>query len=140
MTNRASGVLEDVEVNVKLKIAALWTAVMLLFAYGDIFGYFRPGFIGEIMAGKVAGNEIDQLFLLFTSAYIAIPSLMVFLSLALKPAINRWANIALGIVYAVSIVLFCIGESWGYYIFLSVLECVLLLLVAWYAWKWPRQA
>ncbi len=45
-------ILEDVKIDVKLKIAALWATVMLLFAYGDIFGYFRPGFIGEIMAGN----------------------------------------------------------------------------------------
>jgi hypothetical protein len=140
MMGQTTGILEDTKVNVKFKIAALWATVMFLFAYGDIFGYFRPGFIGEIMAGNVAGNVIDQGFLLFTTAYVTIPSLMVFLSLVLKPNINRPANIALGIVYAASILLFCIGESYVYYLVLSVLECVLLLLVAWYAWKWPKQA
>ncbi|MGA9140179.1 MAG: DUF6326 family protein [Methanocella sp.] len=132
-------ILEDVKIDVKLKIAALWATVMLLFAYGDIFGYFRPGFIGEIMAGKVAGNQVDQIFLMFTAAYVTIPSLMVFLSLVLKPGISRPANIVLSIAYAASILLFCVGESYAYYIFLSVLECVLLLAIAWYAWKWPKQ-
>jgi hypothetical protein len=128
-----------VKIDVKLKIAALWVAVMLLFAYGDIFGFFRTGLIQEIMSGKMAGNEITQVFVLFTAAYITIPSIMVFLSLVLKPNINRWANIVLAIVYSASILLFCIGESWVYYIFLSILESVLLLMVAWYAWTWPRQ-
>ena len=132
-------ILEDVKIDVKLKIAALWATVMLLFAYGDIFGYFRPGFIGEIMAGKVAGNQVDQVFLMFTAVYVTIPSLMVFLSLVLKPQVNRWTNIVLAIVYAASIVFFCIGETWAYYIFLSILESVLLLIVVWYAWKWPKQ-
>ena len=139
MTNHATGILEDAKINVKLKIAALWATVMLLFAYGDIFGYFRTGFIEEVISGKLAGNQISQEFLIFTTLYVAIPSLMVFLSLVLKPKINRWANIVLGIVYAASILLFCIGESWAYYILLSILESVLLLMVVWYAWKWPKQ-
>ncbi len=76
---------------------------------------------------------------MFTAVYVTIPSLMVFLSLVLKPQVNRWTNIVLAIVYAASIVFFCIGETWAYYIFLSILESVLLLIVVWYAWKWPKQ-
>jgi Sec-independent protein secretion pathway component TatC len=140
MMGQMTGMLEDAMINVKLKIAALWAVVMFLFAYGDIFGYFRPGFIAEIMAGNVAGNAIDQVFLMFTAAYVTIPSLMVFLSLVLKPGISRPANIVLSIAYGASILLFCVGESYAYYIFLSVLECVLLLAIAWYAWNWPKQA
>jgi hypothetical protein len=140
MENQPRGTLEDAKINVKLKIAALWATVMLLFAYGDIFGFFRTGLIEEIISGKLAGNQISQEFLIFTTAYVAIPSLMVFLSLVLKPQINRWTNIILATVYAASILLFCIGETWAYYILLSILESVLLLIVVWYAWKWPKQA
>ena len=106
MTNHATGILEDAKINVKLKIAALWATVMLLFAYGDIFGFFRTGLIEEIIAGKLAGNQISQEFLIFTTLYVTIPSLMVFLSLVLKPKINRWANIVLGMGYTASILLF----------------------------------
>jgi hypothetical protein len=132
-------VLEDVKINVKLKISALWVTVMLLFAYGDIFGFFRTGFIEGIMAGTVAGVQINQLFLLGTSVYIVLPCVMVFLSLVLKPNINRWANIILGIIYPVTIMLLCIGEIWANYIFLSILESIILLIIVWYAWKWPKQ-
>jgi hypothetical protein len=31
------------------------------------------------------------------------------------------------------------GEAWNYMIFGAVVEVVLLLLVIWYAWKWPKQ-
>lgn len=139
MAGQRAGVLEDIKIDVKLKIAALWAATMLLFAYGDIFGYFRPGFIQEIIGGTVAGNNIDQIFLIGTTLYIVLPSIMVFLSLVMKPQINRWVNIVLALGYAASILLFCIGESWVYYLFLSALECILLLMVAWYAWAWPKQ-
>ena len=132
-------ILEDAKINVKLKISALWITVMLLFAYGDIFGYFRTGFIENVIAGTVAGMQINQEFLMGTTIYITIPCLMVFLSLVLKPNVNRWANIVIGILYPVTILLSCIGEIWVNYIFLSILESGLLLMIVWYAWKWPKQ-
>lgn len=33
-----------------------------------------------------------------------------------------------------------VGESWALYIVGHVAGIVLLLLIAWYAWKWPKQA
>jgi hypothetical protein len=130
--------LEDVKISVKLKLSALWAAMLFLFAYGDIFAFFRPRYIEDVQAGTVGVFQINQVFLLGTSAYILIPSAMVFLSLVLKPTVNRWTNIILGIVYIASIVLSCIGETWAYYFFLSLAESVLLLLIVWYAWKWPK--
>jgi len=132
--------LVDATVDVKYKLAALWIAMLFLFAYGDIFGFFRPGFIDEVGTGKVAAFQINQLYLTGVAVYIALPSLMVFLSLALRPRANRWANIALSAVYIVTIVASCIGETWAYYFMLSAAECVLLLLINWHAWRWPRAA
>jgi Family of unknown function (DUF6326) len=133
-------VLEDLHVPVKLKLAASWAALMFLYAYGDIFAYFRPGFIEDVMAGEVFAFEINQVFLLAISIYVAIPAVMVFLSLVLKPRVNRWANIVLGAVYGATILLSTIGEDYVYYVFLSVLEAAFAALVVWYAWKWPRAA
>ena len=138
MNSTKSGTLEDRGVDVKVKLAALWAAVLFLYAYGDIFGFFRTGTIKDVIAGKISGIEISQAFLLGTSAYIVIPSAMVFLSLILRSIWNRWTNIVLGAAYALSVVAFAIGESWAYYIVLSVAECVFLLLIVWYAWRWPR--
>ena len=133
-----SRILEEVRVGVRLRISALWIAMLFLFAYGDIFGFFRPGQIEEVSAGEISGIEISQLFLFGTSVYIAIASVMVFLSLVLRPNIARWANIALPILYVVSIVASVIGEDWAYFFFLSLVESVLLLLIIRYAWTWPR--
>jgi hypothetical protein len=63
--------------------------MMFLYAYGDIFAYFRPGFIEDVMAGEVFAFEINQVFLLAISLYVAIPALMVFLSLVLTPRFSR---------------------------------------------------
>jgi hypothetical protein len=132
--------LVDVTIDVKHKLAALWIAMLFLYAYGDIFGYFRPGFIDEVRAGRVAAFQINQLYLAAVAVYIALPSLMVFLSLALRPPTNRWANIVLSAVYIVTILASCIGETWAYYFILSIAECALLLLIIWQAWRWPRAA
>lgn len=139
MSTSGSRVLEDARVGVRLKISSLWITTLFLFAYGDIFGFFKPGQIEEVIAGEVSGIEITQVFLLGASVYIAIASMMVFLSLILRPNLSRWANVVLPILYVVSIVASLIGEEWAYYFFLSAVETALLLLIVRYAWTWPRQ-
>jgi uncharacterized protein DUF6326 len=138
-SQKAAGALEDVKIPVKLKLSALWAATLFLYAYGDIFGFFRPDVIESVKAGKIAGFQINQVFLLAVSIYILIPSAMVFLALVLKPEVNRWANLIISVAYFATIVLSTIGETWAYYIFLSLAESVLTLLIAWHAWKWPQR-
>jgi len=65
--------------------------------------------------------------------------MMVFLSLVLKSKVSRWTNVVVAIVYLVSILGGCIGETWAFYIFGSIAESLLLLFIIWYAWKWPKQ-
>ena len=138
VSSASSRTFEDVKVGVRCKIAALWIAMLFLFAYGDIFGFFSPGQIQEVMAGEISGMAITQVFLFAVSLYIAIASVMVFGSLVLSPSVNRWTNIVLPSLYIVSIVASAIGETSAYYWFLSIAESALLLIV-WYAWTWPRQ-
>jgi Family of unknown function (DUF6326) len=138
-SQKPAGVLEDIKVPVRLKISALWAATLFLYAYGDIFGFFRNDVIQSVKAGKIAGFQINQVFLLAVSIYILIPSAMVFLALVLKPAVNRWANLIISVAYFATIVVSAVGETWVYYIFLSIAESVLTLLIAWIAWRWPRQ-
>ena len=139
MSTSNSASLEDGRIGVRLKISALWIAMLFLFAYGDVFGFFKPGQIEEVIAGEVSGIEITQVFLFGASVYIAIASVMVFLSLVLRPSLDRWTNIALPLLYIVSIVASAIGETAAYYLFLSIVESALLLLIIWYAWTWPKQ-
>jgi hypothetical protein len=134
-----SRILEDGRVGVRLKMSALWIAMLFLFAYGDIFGFFAPGQIEEVLGGEVSGITITQAFLFSVSVYVAIASAMVYLTLVLRPSITRWMNVVLPVLYIVSIALSAIGETWAYYYFLSIAESALLLLIIWYAWTWPTQ-
>ena len=72
---------------------------------------------------------------------MAIPSVMVFLSLTLKAKANRWTNIILGIFHwGVLLATILFGPSAEiYYIFYIIVESVLIALIVWYAWKWPKQ-
>ena len=65
---------------------------------------------------------------------------MVFFSLALKATVNRWTNIGVGIVYAAVLVatLFA-GEITADSLLYAVVEAVLIALIVWHAWKWPKE-
>ena len=131
--------LEPFPVNVRIKISTLWASMLFIFAYVDLFSFFRADVRADIAAGEIGGFTINQSFLLGTTAYIVIPALMVFGALVLRPRINRIVNIALSVVYALTIVGGAIGE-WNYYLLGSAIEVVLLAAVAYYAWTWPKAA
>ena len=131
--------LEAFPVNVRVKISALWASMLFVFAYVDLFSLYRADVRADIAAGEIGGFTINQSFLLGTTAYIVIPALMVFGAHVLRPRINRIVNIALSVVYALTIVGGAIGE-WNYYLLGSAVEVVLLAAVAYYAWTWPKVA
>jgi len=132
----AKGGLSDAKLPVRLKLSALWVSLMFCYVYGDIFGFFEQTNITEIASGH-AGTMGTQAGLLAAATSVAIPSLMVFLTLALQPVASRWANIILGLLYTV-IILITMPGAWLFYIFLGVIEAVLCLIIVWYAWNWPR--
>ncbi|MFX1507550.1 MAG: DUF6326 family protein [Promethearchaeota archaeon] len=131
-------VLEDTKINVKLKLAALWCSLVLIYLYADLFGFYIPGHIDQLREGEIAGYQITQVLLLGFMILMTIPSLMIFLSLTLKAEINRWVNIITGLLQ-LGFVVAGIFDPNIYYIFASSVEIVLLLLIIWYAWKWPTQ-
>jgi hypothetical protein len=130
---------EPSNVNVRIKISALWTSMLFVFVYVDLFSLYRPDIRADIAAGKISGFTINQSFLLAVTAYIVIPALMVFLSLILRPGVNRIANIALSVVYALTIIAGAIGER-NYYILGSAIEVMSLTAIIYYAWTWPKEA
>jgi len=130
--------LVDLQINVKIKLASLWVTVMLLYLYADLFGFFIPGHIDQIRAGELTGAQINQELLLGFMILMTIPGLMVFLSLTLKPNVNRWANIIVGILQ-IFFVLTGILDPNLFFKFASSIETVLLLLIIRHAWTWPTQ-
>ena len=127
---------EDVKINVKMKLSALWVAVMFLYIYADIISLFRPSQIEEMISGRMGPFPATQGSLFVASILMMIPAVMVFLSLTLKPKVNRWANIILGGLYTLVNISNLMGDIWAYYLFFGIIEIVLTSLIVGYAWKW----
>ena len=138
---RATG-LQDAKVDEKVVLSGLWISMLFVFAYVDIFGFWRTDVIQGALAGEVPGASfsIDQTFLALITIYILLPSLMVVVSLLAPARVNRIANIIVSLLYVASIVAAAVGETWAYYILGSVVEVLLLLAIARVAWTWPRRS
>jgi hypothetical protein len=141
--NKKTTKLEDAKINVKLKLSALWAAVMFMYVYADVRAFYEPGIIEQIIKGKfaAAGMTTTQALLLGLIT-MTPPSVMVFLSLVLKPKVNRWANIILGIFYTLVVLVTQFGlmmDTSINFIGSGVVEVVLTSLIVWYALTWPKQ-
>ena len=132
--------LEDRKVNMKAKLALLWVALMFFYIYNDLFSFFQPGHVAELVEGELEGVEFTQTLLFGAALLMAIPSFMVLLSLTLKARVNRFVNIVVGILHILVLIgTQFVGEgvTWFYWRFYELLEALFLVLIIWNAWKWP---
>ena len=72
---------------------------------------------------------------------MAIPILMVVLSMTLPARANRITNLIVASLFVPVTAFNAVGESWLYFYGLGVvLELILLALILRSAWTWPRTA
>jgi len=126
---------QDFQINVKLKISALWIAVMFCYVYGDYIEIYVPGVIADAMTVK-SSIEI-QLEFFAVALLMVMPSVMIFLTLVVKPNINRWLNIILAAFYIVLLIAVNTEAGWWFYLFLTAIEILISVAIVWYAWNWP---
>lgn len=137
--SNTQGSLRDSTIDVKIKLAALWAATMFCYLYGDYFELYVPGKLSSMLEGQILPlGTVTQGILVGTSVMLALQGVMVFLSLVMKPAVNRWVNLLFGLVFALIVMLVIIQGGWIFYRLMGVVEIALLLTVAWQAWNWPR--
>lgn len=132
--------LEDLKVNIKIKLSALWASVTLCYLYGDYFELYVPLKTAGLLSGKNLLNSPQKL--LIATVLLAIPAVMVFLSLILKPAINRLLNIILGFLFTVIMLLIASTSlvPWkSFYVFLALVESTITATIIIFACKWPKQ-
>lgn len=133
------GDLQDAKINVKFRLSALWVSITCCYLYGDYFELYVPKKVEGLMTGV---NMLDSPTKLFLASFLLlIPALMIFLTLVLKPFINRLLNILLGIFYTLFVALVgvnSISEWRTFYVLYAMVEIVLALLIVWYAWRWER--
>ena len=141
-SQKTATMLDDRKVNVKVKLALLWVALMFFYIYNDIFSFFQPGHVAELVEGHLEGVQFTQTLLFGAAVLLAFPSFMVLLSLTLKARANRLVNIIVGILQVLVLLgtqFVGEGETWFYWRLYELLEAVFIALIVWTAWKWPKQ-
>jgi hypothetical protein len=134
--------LEDRRMPVRAKLAAAWTSFMFLYIYVDYFHLYKPGAIDQIRGGVIFELDISPTVLTIFLAVIAIPALMVMLSMTLPARVNRATNLVVASLYIPVSLFNAVGESWSwsYFYGLSIgIEVLLLAFILRSAWTWPRR-
>ena len=134
--------LEDRRMPVQAKLVAAWTSFMFLYIYVDYFHLHKPGVIDDLRAGVVFEFDITPTLLTIFLTSVAIPALMVMLSMTLPARVNRATNLVVASLYIPVSLFNAVGESWSwsYFYGLSIgLEVLLLAFILRSAWTWPRR-
>ena len=133
--------LVDHVVDTKLKLCALWASTMFCYIYCDYFELYVPGKLDSMLQGTMGPlGPVTQGVLVGTALLMAVPSLMIFLSLALPARPNRILNLIVGAFFTLLLALLAFASAWYFYKLFAATEAVLTALVVRYAWRWPRSA
>ena len=138
-TPQSRSALEDLRMPVRAKLAAAWTSLMFLYIYVDYLHLYKPGTIDDILDGVAYEFDISQPLLALFLAVVAVPGLMIFLSVILPARANRVINLVVASVWIPVSAFELAGESWTFFYGLGVgLEVLLLAFILRSAWTWPR--
>ncbi|MBB6346693.1 DUF6326 family protein [Nonomuraea muscovyensis] len=138
---KTPNLLDNPPVPVQAKLAAAWTSFMFLYIYVDYFHLHKPGVIDNLRAGVVFEFDISPTLLTMMLASVAIPALMVMLSMTLPARVNRATNLVVASLYIPYSVVNAAGESldWAPFYGLSIgIEVLLLAFILRSARTWPR--
>ena len=135
--------LENYKINVKVKLALLWTSLMFLYIYADYFELMTPGKLESMMQLKTPMGPTSPDLLIIFALLLIVPALMIALSIFLSPPVNKWTNLVMAVIYAgisILIIISSIGSDWHrFYVLYNFIELVVLLTILWQAWQWPKK-
>jgi hypothetical protein len=136
-----ANLLEAPPIPVQAKLAAAWTSFMFLYVYVDILNFYKPGVVDGILNGLVWRFDVSSTLLTIMLASVAIPALMVMLSMTLPARVNRATNLVVASLYIPYSLFNAAGATWEWTFFYALsigLELLLLAFVLRSAWAWPR--
>jgi hypothetical protein len=131
--------LSEFQINIKLKLSALWGSVMSLYIYCDYFDLYVPNKIESMINGTTIFGAGDQNVLLGLSSIMLVTSLMICLSVLLPAKINRILNIVVGFIMTLMLGYISFLTGWFFYRMYAVVEAIMTLTIVWYAWNWPKE-
>ena len=132
----------------KVRIALLWVLMLLAVSAHSYFITIEPGGLEKMISSTEAEGFGGWLFL---ALFCVVPLWLAFLSLTLKTQANRWVNFVLGIIFTImNIIHFfeCgvpiiaggpLSGPTAHHILLVGTTVVATGLIAWYAWRLPKQ-
>ncbi len=133
--------LREPQIPVQAKLAAAWTSLMFLVIYIDYFHLYQPGEIDVIRGGDIFAFEISGTLMSTFFVVIAIPALMVLLSMTLPARVNRATNLVVASLYIPVMVFNVAGATWDYAFYYALtigVEVLILAFILRSAWTWPR--
>lgn len=132
--------LDNPPIPVQAKLAAAWTSLMFLVIYIDYYHLYQPGEIDIIRGGSIFAFEISGTLMSIFFAIIAIPALMVMLSMTLPARVNRATNLVVASLYIPIMVFNVAGATWDYAFYYGLtigVEVLILAFILRSAWRWP---
>ncbi len=132
--------LAEQQVSIRVKLTGLWLAMLLTFAYVDIFSLFRKDTLENALNSKVFSFHADQTFFTITTVYVLIPIIVMILTLFLRARFVRILNVIVATIYILTIVGSMIGENWVYYLLGSLVEIILLAFAIKISFAWSYQS
>lgn len=117
--------------DVRVVLAGLWTALMLVFLLGDVLRIFA----GDYVAGELAGRPATQGMWLLVAVIMLTPIIMLVLSLVLPYPAVKWACAIAGVLWVVFNVA-GLPYKGTYDNFLIGVSFIICSLIVWYAWTW----
>jgi hypothetical protein len=129
----------------KIKISILWISFAVSTSAAMIIWFIEPGILEQIMTtGEMLSEKLSAGNIIFFALWWVIPLSMAFLTQILRHSTNRWANLILGITFALFTIYYFISHLiTGWFTVANLLILVFLfvvaVLIAWYGWKLPKE-
>ncbi len=134
--------LKNSKVDVKIKLAALWATLMFFYTYADFFDGMTPSSIENFGSMQTPVGPLTPGLLVIFSILLIIPSAMIFLSVFLKPILNKWINVVIAALWSmmsIGLLVDTIGSEWyRFYALYQIVEIGVLLMIVWQALQWPK--
>lgn len=119
-------------VDVRVKISALWIALMLTYLLGDVMRIFS----GDFVPGEIGDMQGTQAIWMVAAILMLIPIVMLVLSLTMKYPLIRWITIIAAIFLFLFNLVGLPSYPSAYDKFLIAVGLVFNVITVWYAWKW----
>jgi len=123
----------------KTRIAVLWLFMAVAMSAHAVLSVMEPGGMEKIAEEAAA---MGPGMLVFMALFWLVPLWLAFVSMTVKGSSNRWVNFVLGIIFTLLNIFHLtehLAEPSAVQILIVGSTVVVTALIAWYAWKWPKQ-